>query len=300
MKVRKPTLTIGIPALNEYQNLCRLLKEIKRQELHNIKKLQIVIMSDGSTDKTRELIKKDFGLDIKIYHSSKRHGKPYQLNKMFKICSSDLIVVLDADISLGSNNVIAHLVSSSNKNKSSLVSGVALPEEPKNFVQRIANVGVSIWDRIRFSRKHSKLYLCEGSVRCFHNELYKKISFPNTSADEAYSYLATKRLGFKFISCQKAIVKYHLPETVRDYYLQLRRYLNSKNIQKNNFPDLNVNTDYDIHYSEKLKSLLKQLVQDPIHTSLYLLFVVLVKATVHISPAKFSSRWIILNSTKKV
>ncbi len=296
----KPTLTIGIPALNEYKNLKRLLWDIKKQNLSSVQNYHVAIMSDGSSDKTNKLSKNKFGVKTKVYISKKRHGKPYQLNKLFRLSSTDLLIVLDADISLSHSQVLAGLITSSKKNKKALISGIALPETPKNQVQKIAYVGVSLWDRVRFSGKHSKLYLCEGSIRCFPKSLYKKLVFPNTSADEAYSYLAARKLKYDFISSKHAIVTYHLPETIRDYYLQQRRYLNSKNIQENNFAGQDIDKEYDIHYKEKLVALYHSLLNDPIHTLLYAMFVFVIKITVHLSPAKFSSRWLILSSTKRI
>lgn len=296
----KPTLTIGIPALNEYKNLNRLLLEIKKQNLKGVRKVDIAIMSDGSTDETKTLEKNNYGLSVKIYTTRKRYGKPYQVNKLFTICNSDLIVILDADITLSNNRVLSGLISAASINKKALVSGVAIPETPKNLIQKIAYAGVCIWDRIRFSGKHSKLYLCEGSIRCFPKSLYKRLKFPSTSADEAYSYLAAKKLNYGFLSSAKSVVRYHLPENTRDYYLQLRRYLNSKNIQTLNFSEQDINKEYDIHYREKLNALFENFKQDPLYTFLYALFVFFVKITVHLKPARHSSRWLILNSTKKI
>lgn len=296
----KPTLTIGIPSLNEYKNLKRLLLEIKKQNLNSARRVDVVIMSDGSNDETKTLKKDNCGLHVKVVTSKNRHGKPYQLNKLFKITHTDLLIVLDADITLTNRLVLASLISASKKNKNALVSGVALPEKPKNQVQKIAYAGVSLWDRIRFSGKHSTLYLCEGSVRCFPKKLYKKIKFPNTSADEAFSYLAAKGLNYGFLSSTKSIVRYHLPENIRDYYLQLRRYLNSENIQTVNFSGQDISKEYDIHYREKLIALFENFKQDPLYTFLYSIFVFFVKITVHLKPARHSSRWLILNSTKRI
>lgn len=300
MHQKKPTLTIGIPALNEYKNLNRLLLEIKRQNLNNVHGFDVAIMSDGSTDKTKTLERNNFGFSTKIYSSVKRHGKPYQINKLFNLSNSDLVIILDADISLSNNLVLGNLISAYSKNNKALISGVSSPETPVNFIQKIAYAGVNIWDAIRFNGKHSKLYLCEGSIRCFPKDLYKKLNFPNASADEAYSYLAAKKLGFGFVSVDKAIAKYHLPETIKDYYLQQRRYLNSKSIQEDNFFDLDINKEYDIRYQEKLTSLYKNFQYDPVYTLLYVIFVFLIKITVHLYPARHTSRWLILSSTKNI
>ena len=50
-------ISVGIMAFNEEKNIGRLLKAILSQKLNQIKITEIIVVSDGSTDKTDEIVK---------------------------------------------------------------------------------------------------------------------------------------------------------------------------------------------------------------------------------------------------
>lgn len=298
MKIKLPTVTIGIPAYNEYQNLKSLLIEILSQKSDKFILKEIIILSDGSTDYTKNLKKQFKTLKLKILRSSKRLGKPYRINQLFKIINTDIVIVFDADIHLSNNLVLQNLVSSSLKKKSSMVSGFALPNQPKSVTEQIAYAGVQIWDRIRLNKKQSDMYRCEGSIRAFSKTLYKKITFPSTSADEAFSYINTKSLGGNFIFNQKAVIYYNLPKSIKDYIAQQRRYSNSQNIQQENFSGIKVNSFYSVRKADKFWSTLENFKINPFYTSIYLIVIFLIKISIFINPEKHSSLWKVLSTTK--
>ena len=292
------TITIGLPSINEYQNLKNLVPVLLKQKYYKSVLKEVVVLSDGSTDNTKNLAKEIKDKRLKIIVSKNRHGKPYQINKLFARTDSDYIVLLDADIALKSQRTLLNLTKTAISNSKCLVSGLVLPKEPKNFIQKVAYAGVHLWDKLRLSGDHSEMYLCEGSIRCFPKSLYKKLVFPKTSADEAFSYIESLRLGFGFKSCRQALACYTLPKTLGDYYRQQRRYSNSQNIQQNNFKNKNVNQFYSIKTPHKLFSLIQELFANPIYTIAYLIFILFVKISLQVSPAKTSSKWQILKSTK--
>ncbi len=298
MKKSLPTVTIGIPALNEYSNLRRLLPNLLSQDFYKTTLKEIIVMSDGSTDNTKNIHKELKDKRIKIISTKKRYGKAYQINKLFKLAKTNSVIVLDADVKLKNHQSLFSLSKTAFLYPNSLVSGVVVPQKPENFIQRIAYSGVNLWDKIRFSGMHSDMYLCEGSIRSFPRNLYKKLIFPSTSADEAFSYIETQRLGFSFKSCRNAIAIYTLPKNLQDFFNQQRRYINSKSIQDNNFSAQITDKFYTIKTKDKVLSLFKGLLENPLYLFIYTVLIIFIKITSLVKPAKTTSLWQVLSSTK--
>ncbi|SFK47075.1 Glycosyl transferase family 2 [Lachnospiraceae bacterium KH1T2] len=60
---------------------------------------ELIIVDDGSTDKTLEILKRFERLDsrIKIYVNEKNMGVAYTRNLMFDLCNSEYIAIMDSD-----------------------------------------------------------------------------------------------------------------------------------------------------------------------------------------------------------
>jgi glycosyltransferase involved in cell wall biosynthesis len=292
-------ITIGIPAYNEEVNVVNLLEDLIKQEISSFKLEKIIIASDGGSDTTVSSVKRIDDKRIQIIKGRNRIGKPARINQIIQQTNSDILVLLDADIRLKSNLFLINLIKPFIKQKDvALVSGYAIPYKPKNMVENIAYAGIKIWDEARKSLKNTDMYYCEGQVRALDRKLYTKIKFPNYSADDVYIYLCCVSLGYKFISAKRALVFYKLPSTVNDYRKQLKRYLQSKNIQEKSFRKEFVDSFYVITFRQKLLSFLKCFNKDPFWTSLYLSFVILPKFFALFTTDGSESKWEILQTTK--
>src|ERR1017187_1898403 len=82
----RQTLSIAMIALNEEANLPRTLKSVRWAD-------EIVVVDSGSTDSTRE-IAESYGAKTS-YHPFGGHGE--QKNVALDLCTSDWILLLDAD-----------------------------------------------------------------------------------------------------------------------------------------------------------------------------------------------------------
>src|SRR5690349_19774683 len=97
--MKKLTLTIGIPAYNEEKNIAALLRNILDQEIpNNIIAKNIIVISDGSTDNTIINAKQVKNKIVKIIDVNKRQGIAESQNKLIKMCNTDILVILNADI----------------------------------------------------------------------------------------------------------------------------------------------------------------------------------------------------------
>lgn len=90
------TVSVVIPAFNEIDTVETLLKRVRAVRLV----WEVIVVDDGSTDGTRELLKKLEGegvIDHLVFHPANR-GKGAALRTGFDHATGDVVVVQDADL----------------------------------------------------------------------------------------------------------------------------------------------------------------------------------------------------------
>lgn len=295
------TVSVGISAFNEENNIENLLMSLLRQKEEGFAIENILVVSDGSTDKTVEKI---LGIDdsrIELIVSRKRVGKPERINQLFCKFQSDIAVIMDADIKIDSSDVIRNLVKPLlESNSATYSSGFAMPLLPKTFVQKIAWTGADIWNDIRNSKYGSPLYFSEGSIRAFKKKLYKEMKFPSVSADDVFPFLYCAKNNYPFVSVKEARVYYKLPETFVDYIKQYKRFTKSKSIQENNYGKKFVDNFYTINFRIKLAYLIKRMKRDFVWTALYLIAVLISRTVSFFDGGGNDAVWETVSSSKKL
>ena len=90
------TISVVIPAFNEFNTAEALLRRVRSVPL----RLEVIVVDDGSTDGTRELLKKLEGeglIDTLVFHEVNK-GKGAALQTGFQHAKGDVTVVQDADL----------------------------------------------------------------------------------------------------------------------------------------------------------------------------------------------------------
>jgi len=91
------TLSIVVPVFNEERTLLKLLEKIQRAEVSGLQK-EIIVINDGSTDKTKDILDNFQNKNIKILHHPKNQGKGAALQTGFQAASGEIILIQDADL----------------------------------------------------------------------------------------------------------------------------------------------------------------------------------------------------------
>jgi glycosyltransferase involved in cell wall biosynthesis len=296
--IKKPSVTVGIPALNEKENLKRIISEILSQSAKDYKLDQIIIISDGSTDGTEALVGQFVNRPVNFVFDETRKGKPARINQIFRLANSDVVVILDADIYLANDKVISNLIKSIDFRASYVVSGKSQPFEPENFSQGIGYAGVRIWQIVTSGKEVSDIYRVEGAIRGFTKKVYKNMFFPNTSADDAFSYIYSVTKGWKVVFNNNALINYKLPSSLCDFFRQQIRYLSSPRVQDVVFGSDVSRPFFDVSVGDKIRAVLICLYRDPIHTIFYCVIIFMVKISLLFGLEDLNSRWYVLKSTK--
>lgn len=135
----RPKLSIIIPMWNEgAANGKRLRKTLDSVLNSNYpkNKLEIIVVNDGSTDNSLQIVKRYKKLGVRVISYKKSHGKTYAVNQGMKFATGDFIAGLDADSYL-LPDVLEKLVPCfKDKNVMAAIPSIKI-SKPSSFIQHI-------------------------------------------------------------------------------------------------------------------------------------------------------------------
>lgn len=299
----KCTVTVGIPAHNEEANIIKLLDSIVSQRQTNFILEKIIIACDGCTDNTANLVRK-YQKKYSIVHlidDEKRLGKSQRDNSFFRTNNSDILVIFDADTTLGFPDTLLCIVEAFNDPSTGLVAGADIPYPPRTFFESVAVTVVDLWRSIRLNINHGDtVHNSHGRLLAFSKNFSEKITIPRESnGDDHYVYFMAKELGFGFRYAEKAVVYYREPSNLQDFILQRSRFHTINGHMVEIF-GLWVKPYYrSVPLSEKLPAFLSMFLHRPILLPLALMLEVFMRIHIKVSKQHFSGgTWNIVQSTK--
>lgn len=301
-KKSRISVSIGIPAYNEEKNIAGLIKDLASQYLKTATVAQIIIVSDGSTDKTASIAKSFQNRKIQIIEGEKRKGKAARENEIINLSKSDILVLLDADIVIPDPEFIQKLIKPIVAGEAQMSSSSIGPLLPRNFFEKILFVSTMLKNILYMQFKNgNNIYTCFGPARAFSKKFYQKLRFASNEGEDMFSYFSCLARGFKFKNIPAAVTYYRLPTTMSDHLKQSTRYHHAQKNMSTYFDNKIVQKEQTIPPFVYLKAFLKALpiiLKNPLYVFLYLLVFVYTKI---ISKSNFKSRdhWNV-SSTKLV
>jgi glycosyltransferase involved in cell wall biosynthesis len=196
-------LSIVIPLFNEQDSLTELTESIQSIILRQDLEYEIILIDDGSTDKSWSIIKNICSKhsNIKGLRFLRNFGKSQALSAGFKLCKGEVVITMDADLQ-DDPNEIPDLYKKIAIDGFDLVSGWKKKRYDsfifKNFPSKIFN-----WA----ARKTSGIKLNDFNcgIKAYKNVVIKKINL--TGGMHRYIPVLAKNAGFKKIA--EKIVIHH-------------------------------------------------------------------------------------------
>ncbi len=131
-------LSVIIPCYNEESHIERKINELLKL-CSDYPLFEIIVLSDGSTDRTNEIIQQfDHHESVRLFISPERHGKPYQLNIGVREARYDLLVFSDARQRVD-GNALSELLGHMEDPEVGAVSARLLNGVDDSFVRHLVN-----------------------------------------------------------------------------------------------------------------------------------------------------------------
>lgn len=221
---KEPTISIVIPAYNEEDNIARCLDSILSSD-YPLEKLQILVIDDGSTDRTLKIAKSYEDRGVKAFHK-KNSGKANSLNYGIKKATGDILATLDAD-SYILRDSIRKMLPHFNEKAVVAVTAAVKTEPPKNFIQELQKVE---YIYTLFSRRIlcfiEAVHVTPGPFSMFKRWVFDEIGGfdPNNILEDQEIAMRIQSHNYKIRSSLDASVYTEVPESFMGLLNQRTRW----------------------------------------------------------------------------
>jgi cellulose synthase/poly-beta-1,6-N-acetylglucosamine synthase-like glycosyltransferase len=220
------SVSVGIPAYNEANNIGSLLRALSKQELRkNFSLKEIVVVASGCTDGTEKIVKKSRESDprVRLIVESERRGKASAMNILLQECASDILVLEAAD-TLPKDKCLHYLLSPFENRSVGATSSRPIPVNPENSVMGlIPHVIWNLYHYMAESRNSRNEYFHISGEACAFRTGIVELIPEKIVNDDAYIGLEIKRAGYKVVYVPEAIVSMKGPTNIFDLISQRRR-----------------------------------------------------------------------------
>lgn len=100
------TLSIIIPVYNEEKTVQEIIKQVMDVSLSTGINKEIIVVNDGSTDRTRKILNTIKNRKIKILHHSQNKGKGAAVRTGFGAATGEILIIQDADLEYNPNDFV--------------------------------------------------------------------------------------------------------------------------------------------------------------------------------------------------
>ena len=244
MKNNNELISIIVPVYNVEKYLKRCISSIIEQTYKNI---EIILVDDGSTDKSLEICKKYSKTDkrINVYHK-KNGGLSSARNYGIKKSKGNYIIFVDSDDYI--NNFFVEKLYMCLINEQADISCCYFEtfssKDPTYNIENKKNIKIDVFDSKQaiINMMYDKGINNSASCKIYKKELFKKISYP---LNMYFEDLATT---YKVFDISKKIVLYRCP--LYYYYQRSESILHQINDKKIN-DLLHTMTDINLYFKNK-------------------------------------------------
>jgi peptidoglycan-N-acetylglucosamine deacetylase len=220
-----PSVTVLIPAHNEESVIVQTVESVL---LSDLKELRIIVVNDGSTDRTRELLDENFSREprVRIIHQVNR-GKAAALNLAMSLAETDIVVTIDADTEI-EPDAISKLVRHFSDPKVGAVAGNVKVGNRSRWLTR--------WQALEYitsqnmEKRAFDLLNCitvvPGALGAWRKKAIEAAGgiTADTVAEDADLTIAIRRLGWRISYDEEAIAWTEAPETAGQLIRQRFRW----------------------------------------------------------------------------
>ncbi len=217
-------ISVVVPAFNEEKSIASTIESLLALNYSNY---EVVLVDDGSTDRTLEISRIYEGPILKVIHQVNR-GKAEALNTGIRSASGSVMLTVDADTRLNSGALRALADRFSSDPALGGLAGNVKVDKAKGLLQRLQEVEYTT--SIGLTRKGQSMLasvmIVPGPIAAFRRDAVEKVRYfsPNTFAEDFDMTLAILKERYRVEYEDRAIAYTIAPRGVEDLLKQRRRW----------------------------------------------------------------------------
>lgn len=221
-----PKVSIIVPAYNEEKNIEDTIKSLLNLDYPK-DKLEIIVVDDGSKDRTYEIAKK-YESDVLRVYRKENGGKASALNYGIRRASGEFIVTLDAD-SIVPRDALKKMLEYFDEEDVMIVIPAIQIIKVSNFWEHLQRIEYSYSNFLRLIfDKLNSIYVAPGPFSVFRREFFEKVGYfdeKNITEDMEIA-MRCQAYGYKIRYCPEVLIKTKAPDSFKSLLKQrLRWYL---------------------------------------------------------------------------
>ncbi len=225
-KVRKdanftPSLSVIIPAYNVENTIAQTIENALSLEYPS-DKMEVIVISDGSTDGTNEIIRRynDSRLHYKVLEQNA--GKSSALRAGVSMVSGEIIVLTDADSSIPKDSVKQLIAGFADPEVGAVVGRVIIANKLASGI----SAGASLhWKYQEALRKYESIagstVSAAGVFHALRRQLFPEL--PDNVPDDQYILLSVLARRYRVIGEQNAVATTHAPYGIAEEFRRKAR-----------------------------------------------------------------------------
>ena len=225
-----PYVTIAIPVWNEEKTVIGTLKSLIGLD-YDRNKLQIIVVNDGSTDKTKNVVEDFLNENKGLKHikliNQKNKGKAGALNTALKITNSEYFAVFDAD-SIANSKALKLMLPYFDSDKIGAVITPIKVADPKTVIEKIQRIEYIFSSFVRKLMSNiGTLHTTHGVLSIFRTDVLKKLGGFDENKNMTEDYEIAMRLRknhYQIVLCEENINYTKVPDNLKSLWFQRVRW----------------------------------------------------------------------------
>lgn len=220
------SVAVVMPAFNEEKVICASIRALLASPIDNVK---IIVVDDGSSDRTTELVRETFAGTPQVEVLRKSNGGKWSaLNAGLQHTDADIVVTLDAD-TIFEPDALTMLVRHFADPKVAAVAGSTNVGNRVNLLTRfqaLEYVTNQNLDR-RALEMVNGITVVPGAIGAWRRDALLSIGgfLPDTLAEDSDATISLAVAGWKVVYEPRAIARTEAPETVKGFMSQRLRWM---------------------------------------------------------------------------
>ncbi|VVB70263.1 Glycosyltransferase AglI [uncultured archaeon] len=224
----KPLVSIIMPCYNDGKYSVEAIGELLKA---TYKKIEIIVINDGSTDDSLQLLKQIKNKRVKVLNNQINLGKAASLNKGIKQSKGELILVIDGD-TIVEKTAIENAVKLISNEKIGAVVGIVRVKNNDKILEKIQEVeylvNFGFWSKALGNK--DSIFITPGPFALYKKKILRQVNYfdKNNITEDMDVGIKIRKLGYNIIRSEKSIVYTYIPNKLNNLFRQRTRWSRGK------------------------------------------------------------------------